>query len=649
MSDKSEEPDQQGRGRPFEITRTELVWPGKYDAHGDLVEAPRISVPFRVTELVEPGGPLHRNPKQARLPPLADAPTAIAPAPWRNQLICGDNLLVEACLCQNFAGKIDLIYIDPPFATGTNFSVTTMVGDGDPVAAKQPSSVELKAYGDSWARGKASFLQTLWPRLRVMRDLLRDTGLLFAHFDDNIGHEVKLVLDDVFGSANYRGEIVWQLGNGAKSRKFFSIQHNIILAYSKGDTWQFNADTPELREPFAPISLGTHFRNVDSAGRRYRKRIIGGKEYIYYADQGRMVGSVWTDISSMTANSPIIHESTGYPTQKPEKLIRRILSACTSSGDLVADFYCGSGTVPVVAEKMGRRWIGCDLGISAIHTTRKRLLNLRQKDPATGQERGCQPFELLELGRSERQYWLKTRFAGGPDWRAQPRPVAYVRFILDLYAAQSFPGTALHGKKGDAFIHVGAVDAEVAASQIDDAAIEAARLGAKELHVLGWEFEIGLADPTARRARARDGLVVRLIRIPREAMEGRAIEARKVQFLDLPCVTIEVLTDQGPERGRTLKLVLKNFVMAGTEFVPEKIRAKIEKWSDYIDYWAVDWNFHGVTFVNQWQAYRTRQDRSLALETPVHGYDEPGAYQIMVKVVDIFGQDTSQLIAWKTE
>jgi adenine-specific DNA-methyltransferase len=649
MSDKPEAAGRQGRSRAFEVTRTELVWPGKYDARGNLVEPPRLSLPFRVTERVEQAAWLPRDPKQALLPLYEDGPPAIADKAWRNKLICGDNLLVEACLRETFAGKIDLVYIDPPFATGADFSFTTIVGDGDPVAPNQPSSVEFKAYGDTWARGKASFLRSLWPRLQLMRDLLRDTGLLFAHFDDNIGHEVKLLLDDVFGTANYRGEIVWQLGTGAKSRKFFSIQHNIILIYSKGDTWQFHADAPELREPFAQTSLGTHFRNVDSAGRRYRKRVIGGKEYIYYADQGRMVGSVWTDISSMTANSPIIEESTGYPTQKPEKLLRRILSACTSTGDLVADFYSGSGTVPVVAEKLGRRWIACDLGISAIHTTRKRLLTLRKKHLETGKEPGCQPFELLELGRCELRYWLETHFGSEPDCSEQPTLAAYVRFILDLYQARPFRGVRVHGKKGAALVHVAAVDAEVTASQIADVSAEAVQLGGKELHVLGWEFEIGLADPTAQRIRSRDGLVVRLIRIPREAMEGRAVEAGKVQFMDLPCVTIEVLTEKSQKSGRTIQLGLKDYVIAGTDLVPKNISAKIKKWSDYIDYWAVDWDFREDTFTNQWQSYRTRQDRSLALSTPVHGYDAPRAYQIMVKVVDIFGQDTSHLIAWENQ
>ena len=226
-------------------------------------------------------------------------------------------------------------------------------------------------------------------RAFLLRDLLADAGLLFVHLDDNIGHEAKVVLDEVFGPERFRGEIVWQLGTGAKSRKFFSIQHNIILVYSGGETWTFNHETNIAREPFAEGSLATHFRHIDENGRRYRVRTVNGKDYRYYADEGRLIGSVWTDISSMTANSPILDEGTGYPTQKPEKLLERIIAVCSNKNDLVLDCFCGSGTTAVVAEKLGRRWIACDLSRFAIHTTRKRLLAVS----------GAKPFVVQNLGK----------------------------------------------------------------------------------------------------------------------------------------------------------------------------------------------------------------------------------------------------------
>ncbi len=303
---------------------------------------------------------------------------------WQNRLILGDATCVLGSLRKEFAGAVDLIYIDPPFCSGADLSVAIAVPPIDDHSRSSGSSLEMMAYEDRWgvqpderARGVTSldkYLQWFANTACLLRDLLSDTGLVFVHLDDNVGHEAKVVLDEAFGADRFRGEIIWRLGTGAKSRKFFSIQHNIILAYSGGDTWTFNHGDEMAREPFAEGSLGTHFKRVDENGRRYRVRTIRGKDYLYYADEGRAIGSVWTDISSMTANSPILAEGTGYPTQKPEKLLSRILGVCSRPNNLVLDCFCGSGTTPVVASKLGRRWIACDVSRFAIHTTRKRLL-----------------------------------------------------------------------------------------------------------------------------------------------------------------------------------------------------------------------------------------------------------------------------------
>jgi len=291
-----------------------------------------------------------------------------------------------------YAGKIDLIYIDPPFATGSYFSLRASVGNS-PINKESNTQIPVLAYQDRRSNGESGTLAIFAHQLMLMRELLSARGMILVHFDDNIGHEAKLILDEVFGEKNFRGEIVWQLGNGGKSKKFFSIQHNIILAYSKTDTWTFNTDDPIVREPYADTSLDMHFKNVDENGKRYRKRVSGGKEYIYYADRGRLVGSVWTDIPSMSANSPIAAESTGYPTQKPEKLLQRIITACSNPNDLIADFFCGSGTTLAVAEKLGRRWLGCDIGPLAVHVTRKRLLDNRK----SGSSENASTFEIVSV------------------------------------------------------------------------------------------------------------------------------------------------------------------------------------------------------------------------------------------------------------
>ena len=225
-----------------------------------------------------------------------------------------------------------------------------------------------------------------------------------------------------------------------------------------------------------------------------------------------------------------------------------------------------------------------------------------------------------------------------------------MRFVLELYKAQPIQGSHVHGKKGSALVHVGAVDAPVTISQIEDAVAEAKAKGSKEVHILGWEFEMGLHDPLAQYAKAQHGVTVRLVSIPREAMERRAVEAGDIQFFDLAYLELEVkAAGSGATASRTVRARIKNFVIPSTDAIPEEVRDKVRKWTDYIDYWAVDWDFRNDTFVNQWQTYRTRQDRTLILETPSHSYPASGAYQILVKVVDIFGNDTSHLVRWEAK
>ncbi|MBI4703580.1 MAG: site-specific DNA-methyltransferase [Deltaproteobacteria bacterium] len=671
-------------GRPFEITRTELVWPGKYDEHGNLVEPPRVSLPFQVIEVIEEGRTSREALKGTNLSLFAARPMGPAEDGWRNKLIWGDNLLVEASLLKDFAGKIDLIFIDPPFATGLDFSVRTVIGDDQQDIKKEQSLLEEKAYRDTWGRGYDSYLQMLYPRLLIARDILSNRGSIYVHVGPQVNHFVRLLLDDIFGTQMHRREIVWKRVSSRSHGHYYPATHDSILFYSKSDDLIWN----QLYEPLDPEYVATKYRFQDPDGRRYRKdnclnqnkdrpnltykwnghvrtwrwtkekmqelhdtgRLIytsnGIPEYKRYLEEslGTALQSVWTDINPINSQAT---EDTGYDTQKPETLLERIVNASSNRGDLVADVFCGSGTTLAVAEKLGRRWVGCDLGRFAIHTTRKRLLDLRVKDAETGEERGCRPFEVLNLGRYERKYWQGITFGNEPKSDEETALAAYVKFILDLYKARPVQGSHVHGKKGGAFVRVGAVDAPVTISQIEDASAEAQRLGGRELHILGWELEMGLHDPITQYVRAQHGVIVRLVSIPRETMERRAVEAGDVQFFDLAYLEVEVKPEKGGKKERAIKVVLKDFVIPSTDLIPEEVRGKIKKWSDYIDYWAVDWDFRNDTFVNQWQTYRTRQDRSLALETPAHAYDKAGTHQILVKVVDIFGNDTSHLVKWE--
>ncbi len=347
----------------------------------------------------------------------------------------------------------------------------------------------------------------------------------------------------------------------------------------------------------------------------------GVPEFKRYLDEseGIPIQSVWADINPVNSQAT---EDTGYDTQKPESLVERIVLTSSNEGDIVADFFCGSGTTLAVAEKLNRRWIGCDLGRFAIHTTRKRLLGIPD----------CKPFEILNLGRYERKYWQGVTF--GDEKPAEPNQAAvaaYVRFILDLYHAQPLPGTHIHGRKAGALVHVGAVDAPVTIGQINAALAEAAELRQIELHVLGWEWEMGMSDPVVQQAKQTHGVRLRLLNIPREVMERQAVDRGDVRFFDLAHLEAEIvnspITPAPPPRGargQKVKVRLTDFVIPDTDLIPDEVRAKIRKWSDYIDYWAVDWDFRHDTFMNQWQAYRTRKVRKLDLESAEHEYSDAG-------------------------
>jgi hypothetical protein len=318
-------------------------------------------------------------------------------------------------------------------------------------------------------------------------------------------------------------------------------------------------------------------------------------------------------------------------------VLERIIKAWSGEGDLVADLFLGSGTTCAVAEKLGRRWIGCDLSRFAIHISRKRLLDIEE----------CKPFELLNLGKYERQYWQAAAFGDKGKTIAEQTLYEYLAFLLRLYRAQPIVGLQqLHGKKGRATVHVGAVDAPVTIDEINLALDECAKLRQPELHVLGWEWEMGLAGPNndVRRGSPmheiarQKGVKLLLLQIPREVMEQQAVEKGDVRFFELAYFEAKVTRP----KKLTVQVELKDFATPNVDLISEDVRSKVKKWSDYIDYWAVDWDFQNDTFMQGWVAYRTRRERKLPLASDTHTYEKPGKYRILVKVIDIFGNDTSQ-------
>lgn len=641
------------------VTKTELVWPGKYNEDGTLRETPRISLPFQVIETVNETRATRQAKKAGIRGSLFDTYEGkegdTFEDGWKNKLIWGDNLLVMGSLLEKFAGKIDLIYIDPPFATGADFSAKFKIGEDGPRPAKvgekgdfekNATLIEEKVYRDTWGGGLATFINMLYVRLCVARDLLSEKGSIYLHLDPTVSHYAKLLLDDIFGLDLFKNEIIWCYKERERVLNFYNPKHDVILFYAKSKNTNRVFNWDKACEDYSEVTLskfkykddkghyqirginkqGSPIRAADGLNPEHETKYPGLTYRDYLDDRPGVAPRDWWTI-------PIINkaadERLDYATQKPENLLKRIIEVSSNKDDLVADFFCGSGTTLAVAEKLGRRWIGCDLGRWAVHVTRKRLLGIQ----------GCKPFEVLNLGKYERQYWQGVTFGEQQDRHVTEQALyEYLAFILKLYGAQPLAGLVhLHGKKGRAMIHIGAVDAPVTITEIDSAVEECVQLKQAELHVLGWEWEMGLYDLMVDAAKKR-GVKLLLLQIPREVMEQQAAAKGDVRFFELAYLEAEIKRGE----NRVVKVALKDFVIPNTELIPEEVREKVQKSADYIDYWAVDWDFQHDTFMQGWVAFRTRKDRKLPLESDPHQYPKPGTYRILVKVIDIFGNDTSQ-------
>jgi site-specific DNA-methyltransferase (adenine-specific) len=304
--------------------------------------------------------------------------------------------------------RFDLVYLDPPYGVGTQMTARTRAGEA---RGRKHASSGPTAYDD--AASIEPLVAMIVRAVTAIRDRMRETATLYLHLDYRAVHEVKVAIDAVLGRSAFLGEIVWVPGNGGRGAGL-SVTHQTILVYARSGADRssvvFHYDDPALREPYAGTSLAMHFSKTDADGRHYRERTIRGKAYRYYADAGRRIGSVWTDIPAMVANTPLRKESTGYPTQKPEKLLERILRASSQPGDTVADLMCGSGTTLAVAAKLGRRFIGGDRGALAIQTASDRLIRMGASfepsvptPPPEGQGDGTRSTTPEAEGRGRRE------------------------------------------------------------------------------------------------------------------------------------------------------------------------------------------------------------------------------------------------------
>ena len=618
------------------ITKTELVWLGKYNENGELnpVEKPG-PYPFQIVEVINKP----RTGKEEETPTLFEIYEGkegnTFEEGWRNKLIWGDNKLVISSLLEKFAGKINLIYIDPPFATGADFKFKIQIGDEAEEITKEHSIIEEKAYRDTWGRGLDSYLQMMYERLVLMKELLAENGSIYVHLDWHVGHYVKVMMDEIFGYENFVNDIIWSYQGTGAPKKGFKHKHDLILFYSKSS--QFFFSHKDTLEPMTQKTKAK-FTMIDEEGRRYKHyKHPDGTYHRQYLDEmeGMRLRDVW-EISTIQSWD----EKLPFDTQKPEALLKRIILASSNPGDIVADFFCGSGTTLAVAEKLGRRWIGSDLSRYAIHTTRKRLLQIENSKDLMDEEgkkkygQKAKPFEILNLGKYERQLWQIKTFTNKDEKQAL---FEYLSFILILYGAEPISGfTHIHGKKGNALVYVGSVDAPVTIQEIVDAIKNAKSQGAKELHILGWEWEMGLNNAIQEIAK-RENIKLKLRTIPMDVLDQETVKKGYIQFFELAYFKVDIKVI-----NKLVEVELKDFVIPHTDLISSDVKNKIKKWTDWIDYWAIDFDYKQDSFNNGWTSYRTKKERKLSLKA-TNVYEKPGRYKIFIKIIDIFGIDTSQI------
>lgn len=612
---------------------------------------------------------------------------------WTNKLIWGDNKLILSSLKNGpmrreieKQGGLKLIYIDPPFDVGADFSIKIQIGEDE--FTKQPSVIEEIAYRDTWGKGADSYLAMIYERLRLMYDLLSEQGAIFIHCDWRLSPFLRAILNEIFGERNFQNEIYWYYYNklhGA-SKDCLPRATDTIIYYlkSRDNGFCFN----HLKEPRdKPVKkLKYHF--ID--GKIVNDKDENGKTITYLSTE-RQIDNVWRIRCLQPADK---QEWLGYQTQKPQDLIERIMLLATNEGDLVADFFCGSGTTLAAAEKLGRKWVGSDLGRFALHTSRKRLIQVQREMKKDGKD--FRAFEILNLGKYEREHYVATGLnvrEQGQQYILRNKERQFVELILSAYQAQAVDSyNSFVGKKRDRLVAIGPISTPVSSAFIDDAIKEAQEKGITKFDVLGFDYEMGIDFSELNQ----QGVDIQFKVIPQQVFDRRAVEKGYVKFYDVAFLEVKPII-KGRGNNKTVAIELCDFSVfynqdsveetegslkeGGSKIVIEngqvikvsknKKTAVVtkdvltKKWTDWVDYWAVDFDFEskkeiirsvdpetneekegwtgGYIFENEWQSFRTKKDRKLDLVSAEKEVSK-GRRKIAVKVVDIFGNDTTKVI-----
>ena len=723
----------------FEDKReVELIWNGKTS------EICNVVLPFQTIEQVDE--PRAEKPKDTAVQADLFATDARGRQlkGWTNKLIWGDNKLILSSLKNGplreeieREGGLKLIYIDPPFDVGADFSMDIEIGGN--TFTKKPNILEEIAYRDTWGKGADSFIAMIYERLILMRDLLAEDGSIYVHCDWRVNSLVRLGMGEVFGQKCFVNEISWKrYAPHSLSVSGYDAITDTILLYAKnasevvfniqyGDT---SDDELAKRLPHKEKETGRLYQHAaleksSNSSSRGETRTIGDRtvvsnigwvwtqetfderlkdnpylihwtgkgrpRYKIYADEyaGSPLGDIWTDINYLSAGDS---QRLNYPTQKPEALLERVIKTSSNEGDLVADFFCGSGTAAAVAEKLGRKWIAADLGKFAIHTTRKRMIDVQRQLKTDG--KSYRAFEILNLGKYERQHFIGIN----PNLREEQKQqqiaakeAAFLDLILGAYRAEKTDGFAsFHGKRAGRLVAIGPVNVPVTRLFVEEIILECRKQHITKVDILGFEFEMGLFPNVLDEARGK-GIDIAPKYIPSEVFDKRAVERNQVVFHDVAFIEVKPhvksnsvameLTDfsvfYSQDSIAHAESTLKN---KGSKIVVERGQiVKVAKdndgivhretltghWTDWIDYWSVDFDFESkreiirvqntetgeweeqwtgdYIFENEWQSFRTRKDRSLELTSVAHEC-APGRRKVAVKVVDIFGNDTMTIV-----
>ncbi len=576
---------------------------------------------------------------------------------WTNRLIYGDNLLVMQALLAGdpatalppLRGKVDLIYIDPPFDSKADYRTNiTLPGAG---ISQKPTIIEQFAYADTWKDGTASYLRMICPRLILMRELLSERGSIYVHLDWHVGHYVKILLDEIFGKENFVNEIVWCRSSSSARKaqsdlsKSFLRSHDVIYLFSKDTRYFSGIQKNELTAiPYSDRVLNS--LSTDATGNISYNRgggSIGGKclseKVLVDIDSGMLARSWWADIPILRHNSK---DNVGYSTQKPEKLVERIIGASSHKEDLVLDLFGGSGTTAAVAEKLGRRWISTDIGKPSILVQRKRFIDNEAK-----------PFLYQSIGDYQKEAF------GNVNLFKRVGDLSQV--VLQLYGAiplteEQAPARNLGFIKDSRTLVMADSPNKLTSAKTLKRAAELKKTicgGAwSKVVVLGWNF----AHDISQAAQLYKNEGVEVLVIPPDLLDKLSskkdykslVEGKKIRFSSLQYLKVKPLRVETDGETSRLTVELENYVLLSPDNIPlddkdkDKLREVIAKDPlALIEYWSIDPDFDGEMFRSKWQDYRgnTENDGDAlhCVYTATLSVPAKKNRKVCVKAVDVFG------------